>query len=165
MILWDKALLDSLKPQLDLKKMREALEHGADVHATNAHGKTPLHLAVVRESAEAAQCLLAHGADPLRRDKHGFTPLRESFFNLRPQVALAIIKAMNWNPCEKYDGMTLNEAYAERIFSGESLAMIEQAQREWRAAQAAAKISKTLEDIQDLGPQSEAAPKPRGLVL
>jgi ankyrin repeat protein len=50
---------------------------GADVHAVDREGKTPLHSAAANSKwtgKAGAECLLRHGADPLARTNKGETP-------------------------------------------------------------------------------------------
>src|SRR4029453_3079274 len=50
------------------------LEHGANIHAQDKNGATPLHRAVRTRCAAAVRCLLRAGADPAMRNKSGSTP-------------------------------------------------------------------------------------------
>ena len=50
------------------------LEAGADIHAQDKNGATPLHRAVRTRCAEAAKALLAAGTDATLRNKPGSTP-------------------------------------------------------------------------------------------
>ena len=51
-------------------------KHGADLHATDRLGRTPLHYAVhPRGSDSVVGLLLEHGADPHAVDGEGRTPL------------------------------------------------------------------------------------------
>ncbi|EIM02434.1 ankyrin repeat-containing protein, partial [Rhodanobacter denitrificans] len=51
------------------------LERGADPFGADAHGRTPLQLAVVNGQLPLLQALLARGGDPNTRDRDGRTPL------------------------------------------------------------------------------------------
>lgn len=74
-------------PLLDLMHYRKPgaaiwlMEHGADVAATDADGRTALHLAAMQGvRVDYLRALMAHGADPNARDAAGHTP---------PQLAAA----------------------------------------------------------------------------
>ena len=54
------------------------LANQADVNATNNHGATPLHAAVILNRPEVAEVLLAHGADVTAKDDQGLTPLDQA---------------------------------------------------------------------------------------
>lgn len=68
-------------PLLDLMHYRKPgaaiwlMEHGADVAATDADGRTALHLAAMQGvRVDYLQALMAHGANPNVRDAAGHTP-------------------------------------------------------------------------------------------
>ena len=61
--------------QDNVDKVQELLASGADVHALDGDGATPLHFAADRGAAAAAECLLAGGADVSARDGGGMTAL------------------------------------------------------------------------------------------
>ena len=75
------------------------LVHGADPHAVNDNGETPLHQAAgglwhtpSEEAAKAAEFLLAHGADPHAVDDNGETPLHwVGRFN-RAEIARSLLE-------------------------------------------------------------------------
>ena len=51
--------------------IRLLIEAGADIHAQDKNGATPLHRAVRTRSAAAVKCLLAARADPAIRNQPG----------------------------------------------------------------------------------------------
>src|SRR5262245_3934077 len=55
--------------------VRLAVDHGADINATNDEGQTALHVAAARRGAPFIRFLAAHGARLDARDKQGQTPL------------------------------------------------------------------------------------------
>jgi hypothetical protein len=61
-------------PPRQVKTIRCLLDAGADVHAADKNGATPLHRAVRTRCAAAVRCLLDAGADPIRKNKPGSTP-------------------------------------------------------------------------------------------
>jgi hypothetical protein len=61
-------------PPRQVKTIRSLLAAGADLHAADKNGATPLHRAVRTRCAAAVKCLLEAGADPVRRNKPGSTP-------------------------------------------------------------------------------------------
>ena len=62
---------------------------GADVHAVNSYGESPLHYAVWRNYQKVVALLLAAGADPRVRNGDGQTPADNArSFNRQALVAL-----------------------------------------------------------------------------
>ncbi len=70
----DNRLFDAIQ-QGDLANVRDALAQGADVHARDAWGNTPLHKAVLNDIPGIAEALLNQGADVAARSVLGYTPL------------------------------------------------------------------------------------------
>ena len=85
----------------DLTKVKILLELGADVHAENAWGKTPLHYA--RRSKETVQLLIDAGADVNARDINQETPL---YFAKTTGVAQTLIDAGADVRARNRDGQT-----------------------------------------------------------
>ncbi len=75
------------------------LNQGADVHAKDKFGWTPLHLAAAKENASAtAELLLNQGADIHAKDKFGWTPLHSAASNNAYETAeLLLNKGANVN--------------------------------------------------------------------
>ena len=61
-------------PKKQVETMKCLLEHGADVHAQDKNGATPLHRAVRTRCAAAVKFLLDSGACATIRNKPGSTP-------------------------------------------------------------------------------------------
>ncbi len=57
-----------------VKVIRLLLEAGADIHTTDANGRTPLHLAHAAGRTRIINFLINEGADENRKDKNGHTP-------------------------------------------------------------------------------------------
>ena len=61
-------------PKRQVAMIRLLLEAGADIHAQDKNGATPLHRAVRTRCAAAVRCLLEAGSDATTRNKPGSTP-------------------------------------------------------------------------------------------
>ena len=61
-------------PQRQVKTIRCLLHHGANIHAQDKNGATPLHRAARTRCAAAVKFLLASGANPSIQNKPGSTP-------------------------------------------------------------------------------------------
>lgn len=61
-------------PAKQVRTIHLLLEAGADIHAQDKNGATPLHRAVRTRCAAAVQSLLDAGADPTIKNKPGSTP-------------------------------------------------------------------------------------------
>lgn len=57
-----------------VETIRCLLQHGADIHAQDANGATPMHRAVRTRCAAAVKFFLGAGSDPAARNKSGSTP-------------------------------------------------------------------------------------------
>jgi len=73
----------------DADTVRMLIEAGADVNAKDAHGATPLHLAV----ANTARVLIEAGADVNAEDPYGQTPLHGAAFEGDADTAQVLIEA------------------------------------------------------------------------
>lgn len=66
------------------------LSNGANVHAKDRHGYTPLHFA---HSADIAQLLIANGADVNAKDKSGDTPLHLALNTVKEYKLIELLLA------------------------------------------------------------------------
>ena len=60
----------------NVEVLKFLVSHGADIHAKNGYGNTPLHAAAVSNmNVEVAKFLVDSGADMDAKDNYGNTPL------------------------------------------------------------------------------------------
>jgi ankyrin repeat protein len=60
---------------VDMSKVQDLLDRGADLEAKSNFGRTPLHLASINNHIETAKLLLEKGVDVEAKDNIGRTPL------------------------------------------------------------------------------------------
>ncbi|MBN1233307.1 MAG: ankyrin repeat domain-containing protein [Candidatus Coatesbacteria bacterium] len=82
----DKDLLDGAEKG-DLKKVREAIEEGANIAAINSYGSNALILAASRDHYEVAKYLVEKGCYVNVKQKHGWTPLMFASENGNKNIA------------------------------------------------------------------------------
>lgn len=75
------------------EKIHNLIEAGANSHATDKDGWTPLHYAAERDDTECIAVLLAAGADMNAKDNEGHTPFHLAVINLSVNAAQALRKA------------------------------------------------------------------------
>jgi hypothetical protein len=61
-------------PRRQVETIRCLLQHGADIHAQDLNGATPLHRAVRTRCAAVVKLLLKSGSDPKKKNRPGSTP-------------------------------------------------------------------------------------------
>lgn len=75
----------------DIKKIRQLLDAGADINATDNRGSSALHWAVLTGHLEATKLLLKHKADPMFVNRAGRTALHVAAVMGRPRAAALLI--------------------------------------------------------------------------
>jgi len=71
----------SWNPKRQVAMIRLLLDAGADLHAQDKNGATPLHRAVRTRCVAAVECLLEAGARPTIKNKPGSTPFHLAIQN------------------------------------------------------------------------------------
>lgn len=91
----NEALLDAASKG-DVRAIEELIAEGADVHARDKYGFTPLHNVAYREShgdqVGSVIALLERGADINAMNKYFNTPLHEAVFSGRVALAVTLLE-------------------------------------------------------------------------
>jgi ankyrin repeat protein len=74
---------------VDMSKVQDLLDRGADVKAKDEWGQTPLHRASIENHIETAKLLIEAGADVKAKDKWGATPLH--WASVKNSIELAVL--------------------------------------------------------------------------
>ena len=90
----------------DIEAVKQHLAAGADVNAGGVFGKTPLHLAALKDNKEIAELLIANGADVnAKQAVEGETPLHLAAWDGHKEIAeLLIVNGANVNVRDKGSG-------------------------------------------------------------
>jgi len=100
------------------------IEKGANIHATDWFGRTPLHWAARSGHTKTALALIESGANVNAADRHGYTPLHLAVENGHTEIALALI-ANGANPsAANRDGNSPLHYAAEKGHTEIALALI-----------------------------------------
>lgn len=84
------------------------IEHGADVNAQDAEGKTPVHVAIQNQHSQIISLLLCHpNIDLNKRDKRGLTPFATALTVRNNKAAQAILERLP-KAAEQYDNKGRN---------------------------------------------------------
>lgn len=122
---WDAYMLDGARYG-DLEDVREALERGADVNASDVSGKTALHMAAANGHTAIVKLLLVHGAETERRNRAGNTALHWACVGgAVDAVALLLRHGANASALNDADRTPLDDGIAD----GAILALFEQHRR------------------------------------
>jgi ankyrin repeat protein len=76
----------------DLEHMQTLLAKRVEIHATNAQGWTPLHVAAAGGNVAVVELLLAHGADVNAASNIGATPLDNAITYSRSQAVVNLLQ-------------------------------------------------------------------------
>lgn len=77
----------------NLERVRMLLKTPVDIDARDAHGRSALMLAVLRDRSAIVDALLAHDADPNAADDRGVTPLQAALAANQADIAAALRRA------------------------------------------------------------------------
>ena len=95
----------------DFATAKKLIAKGADVHAKDEDGNTPLAYAAWVNSTEIVTLLISKGADVNAKDEYGRTPLHKTALNNSTEVAaLLISKGADVNAKNKYGTTPLHKA-------------------------------------------------------
>ena len=76
----------------NLEHMQTLLAKRVEIHATNAQGWTPLHVAAAGGNVAVVELLLAHGADVNAASNIGATPLDNAITYSRSQAVADLLR-------------------------------------------------------------------------
>ena len=102
-------------PKRQVKTIRILLNAGADIHARDKNGATPLHRAVRTRCSAAVNCLLDAGADPTQKNISGSTAFHLAVQNTgRGGSGAEIAIAAQREIIEEFLSRGLNSAVRDR---------------------------------------------------
>ena len=102
------ALLCGQKKPISLGLISELIANGAELHAQNEGGMTPLHLAIQKQNLLVVDQLIKAGAPLEYIDRHGDTPLETAIHKNNTKIAeLLIANNANVNTQNPNDGHSL----------------------------------------------------------
>ena len=113
------------------------IKAGADVHARDNKGRTPLHKAAEGQSERMITALIAAGADPDAKDKNGRTPLEIAKADLKKTAE------MDFSPETRASIMKSKRAVVTAL-SAETIAAVREKARQAAAAARRQKIEERL---------------------
>ena len=95
------------KKSPDLENIRTFLESElVDVHTKDNVGRTPLHVATIRNSKAVAEFLISSGADLNARNEYGYTPLHSAAWGNSLDLAKLLISFGAKVNAKRNDGWT-----------------------------------------------------------
>lgn len=83
----DKLLLHDAITNNDMNKIQQLLQNGFDIHTTNQHGFSPLHMAAWSNNIQAIQILVDAGIDVNIQDENSNTPFTMLFFKIMSMLS------------------------------------------------------------------------------
>ena len=101
---------------VNMSKVQDLLERGADVNAKTNSGQTPLHWASSMNELEIAKLLIDRGADVKAKDNWGDTPLhRASRYNRIEIVGLLLEKGADMGAKNRWENTPLGLADSDEM--------------------------------------------------
>ncbi|MAQ64688.1 MAG: hypothetical protein CL503_05245 [Actinobacteria bacterium] len=88
----NKQLLEAAESG-DINQTKHLITHGADVNATDKHGRTALHEAAYYGNLEIVKALVIAGADINAKDNVGLTPLINATYKGNLEIVEALVNA------------------------------------------------------------------------
>jgi ankyrin repeat protein len=101
---------------VNMSKVQDLLERGADVNAKTNSGQTPLHWASSMNELEIAKLLIDRGADVKAKDDWGKTPLHRASWNNHIEIAeLLLNRGANLEAKDVYEQTPLDLAGSDEM--------------------------------------------------